>query len=393
LLTEDIQIYYPILALGVIAAGGVWTGMNPGYTPFEVSHHCKVVHAKFIICEPEVLPSVTSATHSVPDSRIFIFDHSGQTLPSGFQSYKTLLDHGEEDWVRFDDYETCSTTTAMLLFSSGTTGLPKAVQLSHYNLIAQHKLVSEDNPRDYVVRRLMALPIFHAAATPGTIVSPFRSGNPLYIMRRFELEPFLKYHEAYKITELSMVPPIVVAIIMSPASKKYSLKSVKWAACGAAPLGKGPQARLQALLAPDATFTQVWGMTETCCIASTIPYPGRDTSGSVGRMLANLDVKLVDDEGRDISAVDTRGEICIRGPTISRGYFQNEEANKRDWDDEGYFHTGDIGYVNKEGLWYIVDRKKVCSNVLVLFGVFSILLDLELSSSQLEGTWLTRTRS
>lgn len=263
--------------------------------------------------------------------------------------------------VRFNDHQTASTTTAMLLFSSGTTGLPKAVQLSHYNLIAQHTLVHENNPKAWAVKRLIALPIFHAAATPVAVTSPFRSGDMTYIMRRFELESFLHAHEKFGITEMMVVPPIAIAIIMSPASKKYSLKSVKSAACGAAPMDKSTQARLKALLAPEAPFTQCWGMTETSCVASMIVTPEHDTTGSVGRMLSNLDVKLVDDEGKDISQTGERGEICVRGPTVTKGYFENEEANKRDWDDEGYFHTGDIGYRDPSTeKWYIVDRKKVC---------------------------------
>lgn len=94
-------------------------------------------------------------------------------------------------------------------------------------------------------------------------------------------------------------------------------------------------------------------------MASMIPPPEQDTTGSVGRMLPTLDVKLVDDDGNDISAPNVRGEICVRGPLITRGYFENPEANARDWDKDGYFHTGDIGFVNEKSMWYIVDRKKV----------------------------------
>lgn len=90
------------------------------------------------------------------------------------------------------------------------------------------------------------------------------------------------------------------------------------------------------------------------------PHSETDTTGSVGRPMANLDIKLVDDDGKDISGYDIRGELCIRGPTVVRGYFENPEANARDWDKDEYFHTGDIAYCDgKTKLWYIVDRKKV----------------------------------
>lgn len=353
------DLYYPILALGIIAAGGVFSGSNPGYTAYEMAHHIKTTRAKFAICQPEIIQPILDAKTNLDKSNIFIFDTEGQSVPSGFKSWNALFEHGEVDWPRFDDLETAENTTAMLLFSSGTTGLPKGVQLSHRNLIGQHTLVIESQKLPYDPCRLIALPLFHAASTPVAVITPFRAGHPTYIMRRFELEPYLANIQKYSITELAIVPPIAVAIIMSPITKKYSLRSIRQAACGAAPLGKGPQARLRALLAENAPFTQVWGMTETSCVASMIPHPEDDSTGSVGRMLPNLDVKVVDEDGKDISAYDVRGEICIRGPTVTKGYFENPEANKRDWDDEGYFHTGDIGFCDgKTGLWYIVDRRK-----------------------------------
>lgn len=112
-------------------------------------------------------------------------------------------------------------------------------------------------------------------------------------MRRFELEPMLAYIDKYKVTELPVVPPLVIAIIMSPFTKKYSLRSIRSASCGAAPLGPGPQARLRDLLCqePRAVFNQVWGMTETSCVASMFYYPEYDDTGSVGRALAGLDTK------------------------------------------------------------------------------------------------------
>lgn len=147
--------------------------------------------------------------------------------------------------------------------------------------------------------------------------------------------------------------------INSPLKDKYNLTASRVGQVGAAPLDKHPQARMQALMG-GKPVTQVWGMTETSCVATRFRYPSYDTTGSVGIPLPNLDTKLVDENGKDISDFDVRGELCIRGPTVIRGYFENPEANKRDFDDDGYFHTGDIAYVARvSGLYYIVDRKKV----------------------------------
>jgi len=147
--------------------------------------------------------------------------------------------------------------------------------------------------------------------------------------------------------------------INCPFKDKYNMKAARIGQVGAAPLDKHPQARMQELLG-GVPMCQVWGMTETSCVATRLRYPSYDTTGSVGVPLPNLDVKLVDDAGKDITGFDVRGELCVRGPTVIRGYYENPEANARDFDDEGYFHTGDIAYVARvSGLYYIVDRKKV----------------------------------
>lgn len=111
------------------------------------------------------------------------------------------------------------------------------------------------------------------------------------VMRRFELEPFMATIQNFKITDIGIVPPIVVVIIMSGLAEKYSLESVRAVSCGAAPLGKDSQARLRQLLPKGALCNQVWGMTETSCIASMFHYPEDDDTGSVGYMLPNVDVK------------------------------------------------------------------------------------------------------
>ncbi|TVY53801.1 Acyl-CoA ligase azaF [Lachnellula cervina] len=355
------DINYSMLFLGIIAAGGVFAGTNPAYTEFELVHHINTAKAKFFITEPEMLKNSLAAAKKcgVPQSNIWIFDVLGQTIPSGFSSWTELLSHGEKDWKRFDDENTCKKTTAARLFSSGTTGLPKAAVLSHHNLISQHTLVHEIVKKPYEMKRLLALPMFHAACVPVAHTTALRSGEASVVMRRFDLDEFLSSVEKFDITTVGVVPPIAIAIIMSPISKKYSLKGIKAVSCGAAPLGKESQERLRRLLSPEATVTQVWGMTETSCIATQFYHPEDDTTGSVGRPMPCCDVKIIDDNGNDISAYDTRGEICVRGPIVFPGYFENPKANAESFDADGFFKTGDIVYCDsKTKKWYVVDRKK-----------------------------------
>jgi acyl-CoA synthetase (AMP-forming)/AMP-acid ligase II len=202
--------------------------------------------------------------------------------------------------------------------------------------------------------------MFHAAIVPTAHTTPLRSGHISYVMRRFELETYLRSIQEYQITDLVLVPPLVIALITSPMTKQYSLKSVRLIGCGAAPLSKEAQNKLKAdHCLPGTVFNQAWGMTETSCIATMFPYTESDDTGSVGRPIPNLDIKLVDEDGRDITGYNAPGEICVRGPIVIPGYFENDVANAQTFDSEGYLKTGDIGYCDKKSKkWYIVDRKK-----------------------------------
>lgn len=220
---------------------------------------------------------------------------------------------------------------------------------------------------------------FTFATAPWTHFGALRSGLVIYMMRRFDLEKHLVAMEKYRISEVLVVPPMAVAILMSPFSKKRPfLKKVLSAAAGAAPLDKDLQVRFRTLLDDNAPFTQVWGMTETS-IGTMFHYPEHDDTGSVGRLIPNLEAKsvlvplhltvcplihnllyrLIDDDGNNISGYGVRGELCVRGPTITPGYFENPKANAEAFDSEGWFKTGDIAYCDEStGKWYIVDRKK-----------------------------------
>lgn len=143
-----------MLFLGIIGAGGVFTGTNPAYTPDELIHHLRTSKTKFLITEPEMLDNILTAANrcSIPKANIYVFDVMGQMIPSGFKSWKQLLEDGEQDWVRFDDEQQSKRSMAARMFSSGTTGLPKAAMISHYNFVAQHTLVFEmDEPQHYPV--------------------------------------------------------------------------------------------------------------------------------------------------------------------------------------------------------------------------------------------------
>lgn len=134
------QIWYPIFFQGIVGTGGVFAGTNPAYTPYELAHTLRTAKVKFVLVQPELLKPMLAATKEagIPNERVIIFNPNGETAPEGFLQWPDLFEHGERDWVRFDDRKIAESTTAALLFSSGTTGLPKAAELSHRNFVAQH---------------------------------------------------------------------------------------------------------------------------------------------------------------------------------------------------------------------------------------------------------------
>ncbi|OJK01973.1 hypothetical protein ASPACDRAFT_1879461 [Aspergillus aculeatus ATCC 16872] len=357
----DCVIYYSVLVLAIIGAGGVFTGTNPSHTTSELVHHLRISKARFLISEPDLILPILEAARQVnlPEGNSWVLDtHDASTdvAPSndlltisiGLSSWRTLLTHGESEWQRFDNLATTRETTAARFLSSGTTGLPKAVDITHYNLVAQHTLVFEAHPRPYRMTSLIALPVFHAAIAPLVHIGSLRSGYKMYIMRRFELGSYLRFVKQYAVTDLIVVPPILTAILASDSpGRETGLKEVRNVVCGAAPLDKDTQGRVVRELLPDgAPLTQGWGMTETCCAAMMLPYPEVDDTGSVGRLIPNVEAKLIDDNGENISAYDVPGELCIRGPTTG-------------FDADSWLKTGDVaicdGVTRK---WYIVDRKK-----------------------------------
>lgn len=203
------SITYPLLVLAIIGAGGLSVGTNPSYTRHELSHAVKVAKIKFVIAEPEILANMLTALKDNGidvGQRLLVFDTvKGQKVPDGLKSWKSLLGYGEQDWIRFNSAQTCNDTVAQLYYTSGTTGLPKCAQTTHQNLVAEHQLFYEAYPRSYRYRVVLCMPFFHVGILPQVLVSALKEGREAYVMRRFELESYLRYTAKYQITETFMV--------------------------------------------------------------------------------------------------------------------------------------------------------------------------------------------
>lgn len=177
--------------------------------------------------------------------------------------------------------------------SSGTTGLPKAVQVSHYNFVAEQTIGFEAESRSFEVRRLLCLPQYATAAIYSNHVCPLRGGEVSYVMPRFNTDDFINNVEKFQISELTFMPPMIVSVLNSPLCSASKFRSVRYAHGGGAAINKSLQARLKKFLPAETPFTQVWGMSETCGIAICLFYPEHDTTGSIGKLVPNLQAKSV----------------------------------------------------------------------------------------------------
>ena len=206
------------------------------------------------------------------------------------------------------------------------------------------------------------LPMFHAFGVMAFINMPPITGTKTVIMRKFELQDFCRLIQTYRVTELSTVPPVILGLAKHPIVSKFDLSSLRNVLCGAAPLGREVQKqfiqRMRSNRGRDIEFnmTQGWGMTEVTCALLGWPYGVHDETGGVGQLNPNCLAKLVDENGEELG-VEEEGELLVQGPIVMKGYLDNPEAT-RDAFDGPWLKTGDVAKVTKDGVFFIVDRKK-----------------------------------
>lgn len=219
---------------------------------------------------------------------------------------------------------------------------------------------------DFVYRTIAHLPTAHIAGIQGYLINPFYMGGPAYWMPRFDFAQFLEYNRKYKITFFFTVPPIYLLIAKSPDVTDH-FDNLEVAISGAAPLGKDLQHAASAKLGKGKTFiSQTWGLSESTGSATIMPFGQDDDTGSVSALIPNMTARLVDDDGNDVEPGQP-GEALLKGPVITQGYHNNDQANIDSFVD-GWFCTGDI-CVFKDGLFYVVDRKKVIPHSLFLVSI------------------------
>lgn len=340
---------YGVIFLGVAKLGGINTTVNSLYSSSELVHQFKDSKAKFLITIPQFMDRALPAAQECGIEEIYVLGEA-----EGAKPFASLMQNdGQVPEVEIDPEK----DLVALPYSSGTTGLAKGVMLTHSNLIANMVLSCEMNELKPGDRMVGVLPFFHIYGMVLILNLAVYRGVPLVTMPRFDLEQFLQLVQDYKITSLNLVPPLILALAKHPLVDDYDLSSVRIISSGAAPLGPELEDSCGQRLKCD--IYQGYGLTEVAGAShiNTAPVP-EAKRGAVGLVLPNTQSKIIDTEsGADLGA-NERGEVLIRGPHVMVGYLNNQEATAGCLDDDGWFHTGDIGYVDDDGYFYIVDRVK-----------------------------------
>ena len=340
---------YGIAFHAIATLGGIVTPINPLYTRHEIAHQLKDSRARFLLTLPGCIDKASEAAKDAGIEELFVFGSA-----EGATSFDTLMvDNGRAEQVEIDPLE----DLVALPYSSGTTGLPKGVMLTHHNLVANLRQMEGLRYFYETDTLICVLPLFHIYGLVVVLNMGLYSGATVVMMPRFELEAFLQAVQDYNVSLAHLVPPIVLALSKHPIVDNYKLPNLKTIFSGAAPLGEELTRACMDRL--GCNVRQGYGMTETSPVTHSSPAPPHTVKfGSVGVPAPNTECKIVDLESGAPLGPEERGEVCVRGPQIMRGYLNNPEATTQTIDSDGCLHTGDLGYADQEGHFFIVDRAK-----------------------------------
>lgn len=365
------QIMVPAIFFGVIAAGGVYSAASPSSTISELARQISIAESRLVICSTEHVDIVKAAAEEckIPSENVLVVSSSPIRALRTIENSRSIIADHRLTWQPITDPNTLKRSVITILWSSGTTGLPKGVMLSHTNLVAETYITAlsgrqwaEDQiargtftPTEH--RALAHLPISHIAGLFGYLCAPIYSGATVIWMSKYHWKDLLRYLKQYKITSFYTVPSIWLRISKSPEISDH-LRYVEAAATGAAPMDGTLQLSASARLGTEpgeASIGQTWGLSETTGAVTAVPKGESDTTGSIGSILPSVELRMVDEHFRDVEE-DAEGELLVRSPLVSNGYYKNEQATKASFH-EDWFCTGDIA-VRRNGKFYIVDRKK-----------------------------------
>jgi acyl-CoA synthetase (AMP-forming)/AMP-acid ligase II len=342
--------YYAAVFHGVLRANAIVTSVNSLYTPGELAHQLGDSGAKLVFTVSPFLDRVKAAAAEVglPSEAVIVLDAA-----EGHANLRDLL----ATTAPPPEQTVTGADTAVLPYSSGTTGRAKGVILTHRNLVANLQQISPLGNVTADTKILAVLPFFHIYGMTVMMNQGLHKRATVVTMPRFDLPEFLRVIAEYRVGRVYIAPPVAVALAKHPIVDQYDLSCIDVIFSGAAPLdaelGRAVAERL------DCTVLQGYGMTELSPVSHCIPDDRADMDlNSCGVAIPNTESKLVDPETGQEVGPGERGELWVRGPQVMRGYLNNPEATASTLDEDGYLHTGDVAVVTEDGVFTIVDRVK-----------------------------------
>lgn len=368
-------LYHPFAFFGVLKAGGTVVHLSPLDSPKVVAHKLADSGARILVTTN--IGELASGAAELPSAGLVDTVIVGDDARFGPSPLTGAMPPGVLDWEAFIGGgasgrlpEVAPSDLALLQYTGGTTGLPKAAMLTHANLsaaVSSYALWSQADglTRPGQERVLLVLPLFHIYALVAVMLRSMVDGQTLVMHTRFDAETALAEIER-GVTVFPGVPTMWIAICGLPGFEKRDISSLHYAASGGAPLPVEVARRLKDMAGVE--LLGGWGMTETSPAGTNIPRGRPDKSGTVGLPLPGIRMKVValDDPRRELAPGET-GEVAVHGANVTAGYLNRPDENETSFTD-GWFLTGDIGYMDEDGFFFLVDRKKD----LIISGGFNV---------------------
>lgn len=339
---------YALAFHAVAMLGGATTMVPPLFTDHEVKTQLRDSGANYLLTIPQLLVKASQAAQGSKIRQIFVIGDVEGAVP-----FASLLEHEaplpEVVISPRDDL-------VALPYSSGTTGFPKGVMLTHHNLVS---MLCQLHPSDAVTEKdtmVCVVPMYHLYGLHVVVNLGLSQGATIVTLPRYDLGQFLRTLERYGVTVAPLVPPLVLELSRAPEVGQHDLSKLRLIHCGAAPLVSEIAAACSARLSCPIRYG--YGLTEVSPLSHSSLPSRPDQQGSVGYLLPNTECKIVDYVTGNELGPNQTGEIWVRGPQVMKGYLGNRQATAEMIREDGWLRTGDIGYAEEDGRLFVVDRLK-----------------------------------